>query len=378
MAQSFQGLTRSLAAMTAFIGGARTNYQMATGVRTARLTYTASATATVAVHNLTQIMNGGKLRACFQYSGLSEGSDDVWKPDARSIGRQSDLYNGGPSACVTLSALAVGAYALTDEWTVYACSPSAIRPWDTAWVGKNQQTQTYAFLDVLPLLGAGPNWNALNVLGIGPAGTTLVLTNLAVAVEQEFDKQIDIKSYYRPRYRTFRYNTPPGGSPAFEALWNQTIPARSAIIAQDSNVGIVPDSLYGLQLLYDKGTIFGDQGLIPWTTLIQRLPASYGGAIDAATIVAAAIAGAQPASYIDAGFWLADFQRKSSGNLGGILRPQLIGPNLKWILACQASAVAGWTTPDILTTVCEMEEVPGLTNPNKPWNTPSRAGAGAS
>lgn len=368
MANSFRTKVYTLGLITAFTGGQRSQAQMATGVRTSSLTFKAAGTVTTAVHPLNSIMNGGKLRACFQYSGLNEGSDDVWRPDCRSIARQSDLYLGGPSSNIPLISLAAGAYALKDQWTIYACSPSAVRPWETAWVAKNQQTQTYAFVDVVPLLGSGPNWNVAGVLGAVAAGGTCVLTNLTVSIEQEFDEQINIQSYFRPRYRTVAFAQPAGVTADTPFVLNQTLPVRSILLAQDSNVGTVPDSLTGVRLIYDKGQIIGTQGVVPWDDLVQSMDKRYGGAIDASAIVAAAIAAVQPTSYIDPFAVFFDFQRISSGNLSLILRPELIGPNLRFTLNTQGSAVTGWTQTNAMATICEMEEVPGLTNPEHPWN----------
>lgn len=372
-----------LGTTTAFTGGQRNKQlQIQSGLRTFAMLVTLTATLTLAGGPVTKILNGGKLRAVFQYLGMIEASDPVWYGDARAMGRISDLAGAGMSPNIDLVAVANGTYALRDQVVIYAAWPDSVNPQETAWREKSTLQQTYIFGDLLGALGANPAlFNVANVLVETPG--TATIASLTMTATQFADDQTQILSYYRPRYRTIVFN-PSGVMANTPAKWDQSLPVRHALFAQDSVRGWVTDAVTSLQLLYDGGQIIGQTGPLPFAELVNKMYLRYGGALDMTQIlqIIAANAGTSGnwtpaqgpslASFADLSNYLIDFQ--SGGKLSQILRPDLIGPNLRYILAGPGtSTLPGAGQIGIATTICELEDASNspnlgaILNPVKPW-----------
>ena len=131
-----------------------------------------------------------------------------------------------------------------------------------------------------------------------------------------------------------------------------------------------------------QGYIIGQNGPARWTSLIPRLAADFSGAIDMADITRAIIAGAASTLQVDPAQWVLDFTRAAGGKLSQILRPELVGSQIWWLLDGAPSGVAGVTTNTLRTTLFTLEDasvdpsLAGILDPIKPWNKP-RHGAKA-
>lgn len=371
--QSHKAETIELDPITTFAGGKRSQTQIIPGLRTFKWIITIVGLVTLAGGPATQILNRGKLRAIGQYAGLTEGGDDVLKPDTRDLGRMSDLLGASPSPNHDLQLLANGAYQLRDQFTLYCAWPTSLNPQETCFREKNSSINSYIFMDMDPLLGKVSPYNVNGLLCV-TAGTAL-LSNLEIFVEQVSDDQIGILSYYRPRYRTFTQMPNPSATYQNQRWnWDQVNnPVRALVLAQDSNVGLVPDSISGVRLLTSRaGYLYGRTGSIPWSNLIDYLSQQFGGAVDWADVSRAVIAASPHAISVDGCQWVVDFA--SHGKLSQILRPDLVGNQIWWALDGNPSGVTGVTSLTQRTTLFELQDArsdPGLgpiLNPTKPWD----------
>lgn len=381
--QSHKLQTYDLGQTDQFVGGQRNRLiNIESGQRIFAMLFIFSATLVLAGGPATKILNGGKLRSVFQYFGMVEASDPVWYGDSRAMGRISDLASAGTVPNTDLVALANGTYHLRDTAVIYAAWPWSSNPQETAWREKNtlQQTSVYG----TPWASLGNNAAAFNVAGIlvNTPGTAL-MSSLTMKAIQYSDDQTNILSFYRPRYRTWTFNVN-GTMNNLQILWNQNVAVRHALFAQDSQAGWVTDPTTQFQLVYSGGQIIGVQGPIDLDALVDRMYMQYGSAVDATAILNIITAangnsgnwtpaqGPSATNYHDLSNYFLDFQQH--GKLSQILRPELIGANLRYQLTGPGvSALANSGQIQIATTLCELEDanndgnLSAILNPVKPW-----------
>jgi len=343
----------ALPAFQAYNLGSRNYSRIFSGMRTAYILFTITATVTLAGGPGTLFLNDGSLLGLISYIGLEEnGSEDPCYLDAVTLGKitaacGAQFTNGN----VRLRSLANGAYQLRETVVIPFANPLSPNPWETAFVERNPSQPSQAF--IVPASTTNAAGRLLSTAG------TAVVTNFNVSCYQIADNRVGAPGcipFFRPKFRQITQTIASAGT--YDIYVPGSLPIRMMTIGATSTLGTVQDVISTYRILTDAGSIDGPNQ-INFNDMVAAQGWEFAGSLggvsaDASTVTPTA-----------GGVLVRNFQE--SGRLSNCLSPRIQGDNLRVQPIAAPTAVAGATGTQILVSVTEMERIAGVTAADLPF-----------
>jgi hypothetical protein len=273
----------------------------------------------------TGTLNRGSVMAAFDEMGIQENGKDRQYVDPRILRYIAETT--APSAPTALRAASAAIQAntnLRETFRVYFAHPFSLNPRETNFI-VSDPTADFSFFHKL---------NAANN-GVGKivAGGTATLTNVVVKVQQSLDQFEAARPTFIPTIRMVSQQVN-GANTDLEILLRPGNYVRALVIQQDSNIGEVSDIINSLSLTGDRNPIIGPEKT-DWSLLTQAEEYDWGGNM----------LGAPGYAYIN-------FQEQ--GKLTNVWNPTQ-DTNMRLLVNCQPSVVAGVVTSIIRVAILELE-----------------------
>lgn len=311
----------------------RTSVRLTQGVQTHRWQVTVRGTVTQAGGAATRILNRGSILAMLQMAINENGRDRNSLVEPRMLRFLTEAMS--PSALTSTTRwtnTANGAYALQEQYLVYAAVPLAVAPRETAYL-ENDPRVTFS----LDFLLKSTNGNS--ILAVNGAGTTTI-SAVSVEVEQDFVQIETGLPYFIPTYRELRQNVTQASSRDSYFIKSQASRIRAMLMLQESDEGEVSDIITSFATLGDGGATIVGPSQMTWSNFVRMGQYDFGGNVLDAT--------AQNAF----SYGLMWFQR--SGRLNAVLDPSRY-VNLRHEFTDLPSVTGVGTGSRIVTMMCELE-----------------------
>lgn len=336
MNSGFKNILGYRGVSAAMVAGQRTPLGLVNGVQTHRIWVTITGLLTISASAGPVIINRGSLAAAFQFF-LNENGTDTWQQDGRIAAFVMQMLspdNVQPN--LRLTSTANGAYQLKERICLYAVSPIAAVPRETAYMEADPRQR----FELQAALNANP------VAQIA-TGVTATLTGVTFSVTQDYVANETNLPQLRPRIRE-QIETITGANPAYPSYIRTNNRIRGIIIQQDTvGAGEVSDIINSLAVRGDNGDLIGPQP-IPMDDLAAMQELEFGGAVYNGA--AGAPTSPNPAN----GAYLAFYYQKH-GRLNSVLYPWRDYTNFRIEFNCQPSVTAGATSSQIRLQILELE-----------------------
>jgi hypothetical protein len=336
MQSGFKNILNYRGASNVLTAGQRTAMPLVNGVQTQRLWVTVTGTLTITASAGPVILNRGSLLGALTFF-VNENGTDVWQQDGRIAGFVTQCF--APSNVLPnlrLTSTANAAYALKERVCLFASSPIAAVPRETAFLESDPRQR----FELQVLLAANGVANIAS-------GVTATLTNVQFSIEQDYNATETALPILRPRIRE-QVETISGANPAYPSYIKSNNRIRGIIIQQDTTgAGEVNDIINSLAIRGDNGDLIGPQP-VPMEDLAAMQQLEFGGAVYNGA------AGAPTAPSPANGAYLM-FHYQKFGRLKNVLFPWRDYTNFRIEFNCQPSVTAGAGTSNIRIQLLELE-----------------------
>lgn len=272
----------------------------------------------------TGILNRGSVMAAFDEMGIAENGKDRQYIDPRILRFIAEAAAPSAPTAVRAATAGVATTNLRETFRVYFAHPFSLVPRETNFI-VSDPTADFSFFHKL---------NATNN-GVAKiiAGGTATLQTVIVKVQQSLDQYEGARPTFIPTIRMVSQKVT-GPDTDLEILLRPGNYVRAIVIQQDSNIGEVSDIINSLALVGDRNPLIGPEKS-DFSLLTQAEEYDWGGNMLGAP-----------------GYALINFQE--GGRLTNVWNPTQ-DTNLKLVVNCQPSVVAGVTTSTIRVAILELE-----------------------
>ena len=316
-------------------GGGRGSIDLINGVQTHGFWVTVTAQLDVTV-NCTSVINGGDILAALTFF-LNQNGEDVWQMDGLIAGFLTQCMAASlvGNKVIPANANVQAATLLRSTCFLWSVNPWSVVPRETAFLENDPRQRFQLQVNVN---GATSAAAAATILRIGAGAATL--TNIAVAIEQEYVANEVALPFFRPRIRE-QVDPVAAANPALPSRIYTNNRVRGLVIKMETDIaGLVTDIISGLAIRGDNGDLWGPQQ-VPWVDAVRKMETEFGGGVSATS------------PYPNGSMLFINFQKY--GRLASVLYPYRDLANFRIEYNATPSVTAGATNSRIRTSIIELE-----------------------
>jgi len=292
-------------------------------------------TLTIAGGAADALLNRGSILAAFKEIGFNADGEDKHLYDGRVLRFIAEMAAPSALSAKRVTSTAAAAYALEEQVRIYFAHPFAAIPRETAFMERDSETEMFVFAK----MHSTPGLKLAAVSG----GVTAVLSAVTIEVAHEYDQFEKARPLFIPYVRQIVEDVN-GANTQKEIFLKTSNAIRALVLSQDTTgKGEQNDIINKVALKGDFGDIIGPNQ-VAFNNLVLDSEFEFGGAV---------------VSSNRAHF---GWNAQRHGRLAMLLT-KAQAANLRWVLDCQPSVVAGAGTSQVRTTIVELIRDPAVVSP---------------